>query len=172
LDLSPAILAASARTADHRVAGDVDALPLASSSVDVVTCLAVLHHLYDTGALAREAARVLRPGGAFWSDHDMDAAFARRFRWPLAAYRRMRRADRKYRVAAGVDAATYALAEYREDGVGSGEVAAQLGAAGLRATTAYHWYGLGPWTDRVFGERACGRGWGPLASITITAVKR
>lgn len=47
------------------VDGVGEALPLADSSVDVVYCRQVLHHALDLKLLAREVARVLRPGGAF-----------------------------------------------------------------------------------------------------------
>lgn len=40
--------------------GSVDALPFASRSFDVVTCLEVLEHQNDPGAAARELARVAR----------------------------------------------------------------------------------------------------------------
>jgi len=168
VDLSPGILAAAGRIADLRVAADTDMLPLADGSANVVTCFAVLHHLYDTGSLSREVARVLKVGGAFWSDHDMDAAFHRRFRWPLACYRRLRGAARRYEEA-GVDARTYELAECREDGVDGGLIVRQLSAAGLEVTPEYHWFGLTPLTNRLFGLRKRSRGWAPL--LRITAVK-
>jgi SAM-dependent methyltransferase len=172
MDLSPRILSAAGAVADEKVAADIDALPLASASVDVVTCFAVLHHLFDCGALVDEVSRVLRPGGAFWSDHDMDAAFFQRFRWPLKVYRRMRAADEKYtRPGSGVDARTYALAEFREDGVDGRRVLDQLRTARLDARAGYHWFGLTPLTNRMFGRRTRSRGWAPLLSIVATKPK-
>ncbi len=171
MDLSHGILSAAGPIATYRLTADVDALPLASESADVVSCFAVLHHLYDTGSMAREVARILRPGGAFWSDHDMDADFYRRFRWPLAAYRKLRGAGRRYADAGGeLDEATYALAEYRENGVNSADVVRLLKEAGLDVSVSYHWFGLTPVTNRLFGRRSRGRGWGPL--LRIVAVKR
>jgi ubiquinone/menaquinone biosynthesis C-methylase UbiE len=167
LDLSPGILAACGGHADWRVAADSDALPLADESADVVSCFAVLHHLHDAATLAREVARVLRPGGCFWSDHDMEAAFRRRFRWPLAGYRRLRGADRHY-AAAGIDAATYALAEYREDGVETSRFLGQLRDSGLSARADFHWFGLSGLTNRLFGERRLRQGWAPLLRIVAS----
>lgn len=170
LDLSPGILAAAGPVADDRIAADLDLLPITSESVNVVSCFAVLHHLFDATALAREVARVLKPGGAFWSDHDMDMSFYRRFRWPLSVYRRLRAADARYAGAAPcIDAETYALAEYRENGVDSEMVVDQLRDARLTPTAGFHWFGLSPLTNRVFGHRQAARGWAPL--ISIVAVK-
>jgi 2-polyprenyl-3-methyl-5-hydroxy-6-metoxy-1,4-benzoquinol methylase len=58
VDLDPARLA---QVAGHdRVRASVAALPFASRSFDVVTCLEVLEHLDDPAAAVREAARVAR----------------------------------------------------------------------------------------------------------------
>ena len=43
--------------------GDIHALPVDDASMDVVTIHHVLHFLDDPGAVVREAARTLRPGG-------------------------------------------------------------------------------------------------------------
>ncbi|MFH1419135.1 MAG: class I SAM-dependent methyltransferase [Planctomycetota bacterium] len=166
-DISPGIIAAAGPVADVRLAADSDALPLADGVVNVVSCFAVLHHLCDTSRLAREVARVLKRGGVFWSDHDMDLAFHRRFRWPLAGYRWLRGADRHY-CDAGIDAETYALAECREDGVDAALVLRELRAAGLDARAEFHWFGLTPWADRLFGDRVRPRGWAPLLRILAT----
>lgn len=45
------------------VRGNLAALPLASSSLDVVACLQVIEHLWDQPGFLAECARVLRPGG-------------------------------------------------------------------------------------------------------------
>ena len=47
------------------VAGDVEALPFADNSLDGVLLSGIVHHLPDPDKCAREAFRVLRPGGAF-----------------------------------------------------------------------------------------------------------
>jgi ubiquinone/menaquinone biosynthesis C-methylase UbiE len=169
VDLSPRILAASSLGDCSLAAGDVDAIPLADGSVNVVVCFAVLHHLYSAEHLVGEVSRVLVGGGGFWSDHDMNAAFRNRFRWPLAVYRRLRGADRKYVDSdCGVSRETYDLAEYREDGVDDLVLMGQLRSARLEPRASYHWFGLTSLTNCLFGGRTHGRGWAPLLSIVAT----
>lgn len=42
---------------------NLDALPLATDSIDVIACLQVVEHLWDLRGFLRECRRVLRPGG-------------------------------------------------------------------------------------------------------------
>ena len=42
---------------------NLDALPLRTGSVDAITCLQVVEHLWDLRGFLRESRRVLRPGG-------------------------------------------------------------------------------------------------------------
>lgn len=65
IDLSPGMLA-RARAADPTLLlarADATRLPLPDGSVDVVTCVTVLHLLPDPAAALAEWRRVLRPGG-------------------------------------------------------------------------------------------------------------
>jgi ubiquinone/menaquinone biosynthesis C-methylase UbiE len=164
VDISAKIMEANRENFDEIIVSDVDRLPLADGSVDAVTCFAVLHHMYGFDRLAAEAARVLRPGGLFYSDHDMDAAFHRRFRPLLAIYRWMRNARAAYRKN-GVTDEMYASAEYRQDGIDAEAVRGLLAEAGFSVEVSFHWYGLSPLTDRLFGARPRRRGWAPLAAI-------
>lgn len=165
VDISPRILAAHRQAFDLGVACDVDRLPFADASLDVVTCFAVLHHLVGVERLVPELRRVLRPGGLFYSDHDMDEAFRRRFALPLHVYRRARDAGAKYLGAGGVTRETYRLAEVHEDGVDTPGIQRALSAAGFEVETRFHWFGLTPLTDRVFGRRFFRRGRAPLVSF-------
>lgn len=60
-----------ARERGHAVMGaDATRIPLVDESVDCVTGFSALHHLYDYAAAASEMARVLKPGGTFYTDWD------------------------------------------------------------------------------------------------------
>jgi ubiquinone/menaquinone biosynthesis C-methylase UbiE len=64
IDKSPAMLGQSE---DHigvlRVVGDVDALPLANSTVDLCFCSMILHYSADPSKVLSRLQEVLRPGG-------------------------------------------------------------------------------------------------------------
>jgi 2-polyprenyl-6-hydroxyphenyl methylase / 3-demethylubiquinone-9 3-methyltransferase len=48
--------------------GSGERLPLAGASADIVYCVDVLEHVRDLGAVLRETARVLKPGGLYLYD--------------------------------------------------------------------------------------------------------
>ncbi len=163
LDLSAKLLVLNRAHASAAVVADVDELPFPAGSFDLVTSFAVLHHLHGFAHLAREVSRVLRRGGLFYSDHDLDRRFADRLRLPLAIYRRLfRRA-----AEAGEE---HDLTEYHHDGVRSDEICEELRRAGLVPEARYHWYGLSPVLNWTFRERSWPRGLAPL--LAITAAKR
>lgn len=53
--------------ANVSLAGDAHALPIASDALDGVLMVSVLEHLYDPVRAVDEVARVLRPGGVYFS---------------------------------------------------------------------------------------------------------
>ena len=166
VDISPRILDANRDAFDETRAADLEHLPFADGSFDVVVCFAVLHHLFSFDGLVSEAHRVLSPGGVFYSDHDMDSAFFRRFRLPLKVYRRIRNDQLRYeRVAAGIGGEVYRLSEWHEEGVDSDRVEALFRSFGCAVQRNYHWYGLNGLTNRLFGPRLYRRGWAPLLSL-------
>ena len=59
------------------VAAQAQKLPFPAESFDAVSMYALLHHLYDPLTALEEAARVLRPGGVLYTDHDPNLNFGR-----------------------------------------------------------------------------------------------
>jgi ubiquinone/menaquinone biosynthesis C-methylase UbiE len=65
VDGGPAALGALRGTPVSCVRGELDRLPFADASFDVVVAAASLHHAADVGDVQREVARILRAGGLF-----------------------------------------------------------------------------------------------------------
>ncbi|MFB6073659.1 MAG: class I SAM-dependent methyltransferase [Haloarculaceae archaeon] len=65
VDAAPGMVRRAHRRGVPGIVGDAGRLPLADETVDAVLLVDALHHLPDWPATVREAARVLRPGGAF-----------------------------------------------------------------------------------------------------------
>ncbi|OLF15482.1 methyltransferase domain-containing protein [Actinophytocola xanthii] len=64
---------------DHVVRGDINHIPLADGSADVVVAGQCLEHVADPYAVAVECCRILKPGGTFVLDTIADTALARLF---------------------------------------------------------------------------------------------
>ncbi len=166
LDLSPRLLAGNRGAFDLGVAGDLRHMPFLDRSFDAVTCFATLHHLFRFEGLVAEVRRILRPGGFFYADHDMDRAFRRRFALPLALYRRWHNAAGRFRAASpGTPEDLYGLTEWQAQGVDGDHLAALLSAAGFCVETGRHWFGLHPALDKLFGKRELPTGWAPLLRV-------
>lgn len=166
VDASPLVLRGAGTDFDMGIAADAGLLPFQDGFFDAVTCFAVLHHLYDPEKVVAEAARVLKPGGVFYSDHDMDRTFFLRFEPALRLYRRLRRPAEKYRRACPmITEELYRLSEWKEDGIESGRLLLLLEAAGFSAEASFHWFGLNAITNALFGQRRRQAGMAPLVAI-------
>jgi ubiquinone/menaquinone biosynthesis C-methylase UbiE len=105
LDLAPAMLRAAAQhlqrrsaTSVHLLAGDAEAIPIADSTFDVITCRYAPHHFPRPERFLSEAARLLRPGGRLVvfdnmvPEDDLLDAFMNRFEaWRDPSHVRSRR---------------------------------------------------------------------------------
>ncbi len=165
-DISPGILATYRDRFDMAVASSVDQASFAPDSFAAVAAFAVLHHLYDVTAVAREAFRILKPGGMFYADHDMSAAFFRVWKPLLLFYRLLRFSPGKYRRSdSRLTYALYRLSEWGERGIDDDVLNAAFAREGFTVTMTYHWYGLNSITDRLFGKTVHTRRYAPLIRL-------
>ena len=70
VDITPAMMQ-RVRTGSVNITlhqSTAEAMPFADASFDAVTAYSFVDHVADQGALLREVARVLRPGGVFYAD--------------------------------------------------------------------------------------------------------
>jgi ubiquinone/menaquinone biosynthesis C-methylase UbiE len=171
IDLSCRILKLNRSVLDYPIVADVDFLPFSDGRFDMITCFAVLHHLFDFNQLAAEAARVIGPGGIFYCDHDLDIDFCRRFALPLMLYRKFHNAQKKYRNASDeISEELYTLTEYGENGIDSFSITRLFRENGFYVTHGFHWFGLNRITDCAFKAKTYRRGFAPL--FRMVAVKK
>lgn len=89
-DIAPeALVHCRERGIDKLIRADAVQIPLADSSVDIVTAFDLIEHVTDDHALISEVHRVLRPGGflmatvpahpLLWSSHDVSLHHKRRY---------------------------------------------------------------------------------------------
>src|SRR5947209_3715149 len=76
VDITPDMLQRVDTTGNVEVClANTDSVPLPDGEFDACTAYGYLHHLYDLAPTLREAARLLRPGGRFFSDQDPNQAY-------------------------------------------------------------------------------------------------
>jgi ubiquinone/menaquinone biosynthesis C-methylase UbiE len=176
VDISQAMLDRIRMPEARKLLGDCNEIPLERGSVDVVGAFATLHHLFQPARFFEEARRVLRPGGVLYTDHDVEAAFASRFRQPLRIYRHFCDHGHGYlERCPQASADDYALSEYHgEAGLSGRQLADELVAAGFEVVEeSYHWEGMGTFdtTLRRVGARGLlsRRGLAPI--LRLVAVR-
>ncbi len=75
LDISLNMLKRAKRYTHRLIQANALQLPLKSESMNLVFCIAVLHHIYDLEGFFGSVYRVLKPGGIFYSDYDLNRRF-------------------------------------------------------------------------------------------------
>ncbi len=168
-DLSFNIISNYRNRFSYAIVSDADNLCFKDNSFDVITCFSVLHHLYSFDSLVNEVDRLLKPGGIFYSDHDIDVYFKRRFSIPMYLYRKVCNISSKYIKAGRIAREIYDLSEYHKDGVDSSMLIRLFESKGFSVDMKFHWYGLHTITDCMFADRLFSQGYAPL--IQLIAVK-
>lgn len=171
LDISEKILISSHDSFDSGIVADIDHLPFAAHSFDLITCFSVLHHLYSFEPLILEVSRVLKPGGIFYSDHDLDKRFNERFHLPFFLYRRLHNAKYRYmRISDKITPELYNLTEWQQKGIDSEYLVSLFRKEGFSLEYHFHWFGLSFFSDMLFAKRNYSYGWAPL--LSLSAVKK
>jgi ubiquinone/menaquinone biosynthesis C-methylase UbiE len=150
---------------------DVDSIPIRNEKISSVVTFAVLHHCYSYDKMLIEIYRILKTDGIFYSDHDMDSIFFKRFEPLLKLYRMINNASKRYLSKFNeLSKQVYHCSEYHQNGINSKEIENILKTIGFSDVRfQYHWYGLSPLTDKIFGKKTYKRGYAPL--VKIIAVK-
>ncbi len=147
VDLSPAMLARIRHPRIETREGSCEALPLADASVHCAGLFATLHHLYEPAQAIREAARVLKPGGWLYSDHDIESTFVANFRWPLSVYRALFDHGKRYLAACpSASERDYEMSEFHGDRGVQVEPIQECLREFAEVRLSYHWEGLLPLT--------------------------
>lgn len=167
MDISSGILKHIDAPSDGLACGDACFLPFKNESFDVVSCFAVLHHVYDHPSVFREAYRVLKKGGILYTDHDMDAAFMKRFYLPMKLYRRLFDMGKRYlQEKRELNRELYELSEIHSEGIDSNNILKQLKEIGfVNIKDNYHWFGINKITNKIIGKKTVRKGFAPLLSI-------
>jgi ubiquinone/menaquinone biosynthesis C-methylase UbiE len=171
VDISFQIVNAISDRTISKLTADVDSIPIKDEKISSVVTFAVLHHCYSYEKMLTEIHRILRIGGIFYSDHDMDSLFFERFKPLLKFYRMANNASKHYLSKfSELSEQMYHCSEFHENGIHSDSIELMLREIGFSdIRLQYHWYGLSPMTDKIFGKRIYKRGYAPL--VRIIAVK-
>lgn len=151
--------------------GDIANLPFGNDSFDVVTSVAVLHHISDHTPVIKEVYRVLKKEGMFYTDHDIDRRFVKIFYIPLKIYRKIFNAGKRYiKANKNITRKLYELSEVHSDGIEVFNLIKNLKSVGfIEVQVYYHWIGLSNFINnimRLFGnKRNFPRGFAPSFSI-------
>lgn len=130
-----------------KLVGDAtQGIPLPDSSVDAVVTFAVLHHIEDHRSVFKEIARVLRPGGVYWSDHDINADWVRRHRFAVWLYRKIFDPARQFsHFCSDVTRELYNAVEVHSQGIEPDQVRYELEHLPFdEVDIGFHWRGLLP----------------------------
>lgn len=166
LDISLNVLNKREFIAESNIVADVDYLPFADSSVNVITCFAAVHHFPTFHNFIKESYRVLKPGGVLYTDHDMSLAFANRYAILLKPYRYLKNSGGHYHeTCPDISMELYHCAEVHEDGVDDDLLSDLLIKTGFNVDIQYHWYGLTSLTNKLFSYKKMSKGHAPLIQV-------
>lgn len=150
-----------------KIAADSDFIPIRENQIDVVGAFAFLHHCHSFERVCGEVYRVLKQGGIFYSDHDMDISFYSRFKRMMKIYRKVHNAKKRYLESfETISENLYDCSEFHQNGIQPDLISVLLKKVGFsEVNISFHWFGLSVFSDRLFGKKKYPRGWAPLTRI-------
>lgn len=169
VDISHKILVPLKKQGYWVVCADTDHIPFKDNCFSTISCFAVLHHLYTYDAFLQECSRVLHQKGIFYSDHDLDVSFRKKFSLLLKIYRFFFDEEKKYRAKEKmVTHELYHFTEVHTNGIPSKHIEMLALKHGFSSVQRqYHWYGLFPLFTKVLLKYPLSfhKGNAPLVSI-------
>lgn len=112
-------------------------IPFPDNTFDCVSAIATLHHLDLVPMLFKEIARVIRPGGFFYSDHDLSFMFYQKNKKLIEFYRSLRNFPKRF----GVSKWEYNLSEVNSEGIMTEIIESWLSFY-FDVEITYHWLGF------------------------------
>ncbi len=129
------------------VCGPAENIPNTDNFYDVACTFSVLHHIKYIPLVFGEIHRVLKPGGIYYSDHDIEKHFVDRHRFLLKAYRAIRNSKKHFARVHPKAGRLYDDVEYRSEGIDAGNIRTALETIGFTVYITYHWQGVLPLKD-------------------------
>lgn len=93
IDCSPEMIKLSKKITSNVILGDISKTPFKKEYFDFVNCFSVFHHCYIQKPIIKEAYRLLKKGGVFYSDNDPNKKFYKLFKWWLIIRRFFKKKD-------------------------------------------------------------------------------
>lgn len=153
-DISSGMLSQIKDNRINKVAGSAEEVAFRDGVFNAVTCFSVLHHLSDHQAALKEVYRVLKQGGVFYSDHDIESAF--RHKWIFRVLGRFYDSCKRYtKYDPKITRDLRDLAElHAEEGIDSGQIERICGDIGFRRIQVYHHWKIGlSGINNIFGKK-------------------
>ena len=164
-DVSPRMLDyISHRNNITTIVGPGEDINYSDGYFDVVCTFAVLHHIENLVPVFREIHRVLKPGGVYYSDHDLERHYVERHPFLIKAYRMIRNQKKKFARIHPRAGELYNSTEHWSQGLAADNVEVALTSMGFKVSISYHWQGFLPI------NKECNQGKAPL--MRIFAVKK
>lgn len=150
VDISLNMLKEAQKRGFNVVCADVENLPFKDKVFSGVGAFSVLHHCFDLDRILREAFRVTEGRGFFYSDHDIDRYFVKKFNCFLSFYRFFRNIFKRTKLKDSSLASLEKLVEYREKGIERVDLEEILKRSGYRQIKiSVHFRGLSPLLEKL-----------------------